>query len=1066
LTGTIGKLVFLAALLSLRAQTSLFDSSFQPGAGPDDSVAAVSVQPDGKVLIAGAFTHFNTVASGRIARLNPDGALDVTFAPGEGADGAIYRMVVQPDGRILVAGDFTHLAGAELHRIGRLNSDGSLDESFAPNGGAEQAVSVHGAGIYALSLQPNGQILVGGGFGQFNGVARRQLARLNGDGALDEAFAPDTQTDDLVMAVAPLPNGKTLVGGRFVFFNGQVRPSLARLNPDGTPDDSFASPLGLGSAVFDILAQSDGQALVAGYFNVLTDGASRTASLVRLLADGALDQAFDAGIGFGGGYEPVFSVALQPDGKALVGGGFQFVNGFSRPGIARLLQNGALDSCFVPTEGVSGDSGGFLMPAVRAVAVQADGRLVVGGAFTRLEGVDCNHLARMLPDSGCAPGVVQLFPLLYGVQESATNAVVSVVRAGDPEKLVTVEYCTSDLVASGGTDYAPTAGVLAFARGQSRANILIPILDDREVEWAESFALVLTNAVGAILTSNRVATISILDDDCGVEFAGLSGQADEMTRTVALTVECLGPQRQPVSVDYFTSDGSAVAGLDYEFKSGTLRFSPGQRTNVIEISLRDDPLVEGPEWFLVTLTNASGAVVLEASRQARIEIADNDTESGPGRGANDAVGAVTALADGGAYISGPFQFVDGQPRRFLAKLKSDGVVDPAYNLEPGLDAPANAMLALADGRLLIGGSFTNVNGVPRRGLARLRAEGALDETFQPGAGISGPVLYSDPESRLTYFKPAVDTLGMQSDGRLLAGGLFTNFNGIACEFLVRLRPDGSVDEPFVARAGLSSPSFRVLVQSDDRILLVGNFRRFKGQSCAGLARLLPEGDLDPSYRPQVDIRDYPVAAVLQPDGRLVIAGNISFPAGEFLRPQVVRLEPDGTPDVAFNANAALAGALAKYFPVVAAEPGGGLLLVGPSYGDLWRFLPDGRRDLSFAPQFGFHGGVAAVAACPAGGLFVGGHFVTVNGAPRRNVARLDPAGQIFELPRLLLPVELLQGQFYAGVNLPVGGRFVVEASPDFRSWTVVLTNTGPAGRTAWVDTRAGQFVRRFYRVRQ
>jgi hypothetical protein len=257
-----------------------------------------------------------------------------------------------------------------------------------------------------------------------------------------------------------------------------------------------------------------------------------------------------------------------------------------------------------------------------------------------------------------------------------------------------------------------------------------------------------------------------------------------------------------------------------------------------------------------------------------------------------------------------------------------------------------------------------------------------------------------------------------------------------------------------------------LVQSDDRILLVGNFRRFKGQSCAGLARLLPEGDLDPSYRPQVDIRDYPVAAVLQPDGRLVIAGNISFPAGEFLRPQVVRLEPDGTPDVAFNANAALAGALAKYFPVVAAEPGGGLLLVGPSYGDLWRFLPDGRRDLSFAPQFGFHGGVAAVAACPAGGLFVGGHFVTVNGAPRRNVARLDPAGQIFELPRLLLPVELLQGQFYAGVNLPVGGRFVVEASPDFRSWTVVLTNTGPAGRTAWVDTRAGQFVRRFYRVRQ
>src|SRR5262249_40113691 len=91
-----------------------------------------------------------------------------------GADSTVYALAVQPDGKLLLGGFFTQVNGTPRARIARLNADGSLDTSFDPGSGANNFVQ-------ALAVQPDGKVLLGGGFSQVNGTPRNTIARLNGD---------------------------------------------------------------------------------------------------------------------------------------------------------------------------------------------------------------------------------------------------------------------------------------------------------------------------------------------------------------------------------------------------------------------------------------------------------------------------------------------------------------------------------------------------------------------------------------------------------------------------------------------------------------------------------------------------------------------------------------------------------------------------------------------------------------------------------------------------------------------------------------------------------------------
>jgi uncharacterized delta-60 repeat protein len=327
------------------------DTTFNPGAsGPSGAagvVYAIAVQPDGKIVVGGFFTGLGggtgTTTRNRIGRLNADGTVDATFNPG--ANSSVYAIAIQPDGKILVGGDFTGLGGGTgttpRNCIGRLNADGTVDATFNP--GANSSV-------YAIAIQPDGKILVGGGFTGLGGgtgtTTRRFIGRLSADGSLDAAFNPGA--NNVVYAVAIQPDGKTLVGGNFTGLGGgtglTTRNRIGRLNPDGTVDTVF-NP-GANNIVNGLALQTDGRILVSGLVTLLGGGTRRF--IGRLNATGSLDGTFDPGAN-----NAVSGMALQPDGKVLAVGGFTGLGGGTgttpRNRIGRLLNNLAATQSFILT---------------------------------------------------------------------------------------------------------------------------------------------------------------------------------------------------------------------------------------------------------------------------------------------------------------------------------------------------------------------------------------------------------------------------------------------------------------------------------------------------------------------------------------------------------------------------------------------------------------------------------------------------------------------------------------------------------------------------------------------
>jgi uncharacterized delta-60 repeat protein len=159
------------------------DRDFMREVWVNNQVRAIAMQSDNRILIGGDFSSFQENQVNRIARMLPDGTVDLDFDPGAGANGRVNAILQQPDGKILIGGAFTSVDGVARNRIARLNADGSLDTGFNVGSGANNAV-------FDLALQPDGKIVVAGSFTSVNGQSRDRIARLNPDGSLDSGFDP------------------------------------------------------------------------------------------------------------------------------------------------------------------------------------------------------------------------------------------------------------------------------------------------------------------------------------------------------------------------------------------------------------------------------------------------------------------------------------------------------------------------------------------------------------------------------------------------------------------------------------------------------------------------------------------------------------------------------------------------------------------------------------------------------------------------------------------------------------------------------------------------------------
>jgi uncharacterized delta-60 repeat protein len=215
------KIIFsLSNRLKRINQNGSLDTSFDPGTGPNSRVNGIIIQADGKIIIGGQFTFYNGVAVNRIARLNSDGSLDESFNPGMGANNTITDIALQADGKVIIGGQFTSFNGVTVNRIARLNSDGSLDESFEPGSGASNTVS-------KIIYQSDGKIIITGQFISYNGTSRNRIARLNADGSLDSSFIPGSGANNFIVSTVIQSNGNIIIGGFFTSYNGTNRTGIA-----------------------------------------------------------------------------------------------------------------------------------------------------------------------------------------------------------------------------------------------------------------------------------------------------------------------------------------------------------------------------------------------------------------------------------------------------------------------------------------------------------------------------------------------------------------------------------------------------------------------------------------------------------------------------------------------------------------------------------------------------------------------------------------------------------------------------------------------------------------------
>ena len=804
-------LSFILVSGAVHAQAGANDPTFNPtdvgfgySSGPNGVIEAIAVQPDGLILIGGNFTSYNDTARNGIARLDINGHVDTSFNPGAGASGGFYLIqaiaIYPPNagpglaGKILVGGELTAYDGTPRNGIARLNADGSLDTGFDPVAGADGAVE-------AITLQPDGRILIGGVFNEYDGTTRNGIARLNADGSLDTSFDPGTGVANngggsIVRTVALYPTeagpglaGKVLIGGGFTEYNGTVRNYIARLNADGSLDTDFDPGEEMAFGVSSILLQPDGQVLAAGsptLARLNTDGSvdpsfTSTGSLIECMAlqsDGKLlvggmmfgaivrrlnpDGSEDANVDvFAGLTTWVRAIALQPDGRVLIGGNFRYVDGVIARSIARLDTSLNIDLSFNPGTGAD--------DSVEAIVPLADGKLLVGGRITRYNGTRRTCLARLNADGELDPGFSNPELLGDGVFDSNGLAVRAIAvypsDAGSAlaEKILVAGYFSNhDGNARNGISRLNTDGSvdLNFDPGTG-------VINDGQKGTIQAIALYPTDAgpglAGKILvggafteydgtTRNRIARINTdgsLDSGFDPGTGTTVDFGDAEVRTIAIYPQDAGPELA----------GKILIGGSFTEYDGTPR-------NDIARLNADGSLDNGFDPG----TGASGG--FDPTVHA---IAIYPTDAGP------------ELA-GKVLVVGGFAEYDGTPRNGIARLNLDGSLD--MNFDPGTganDRILSVVVQEADGKILIGGEFFSYNGIPRNAIARLNTDASIDPSFEPGTGAEG----------------SIGVIARQPDGRTLIGGTFTSYNGTGRNRIARLL--GGIDDCAGTPGGTALP---------------------------------------------------------------------------------------------------------------------------------------------------------------------------------------------------------------------------------------------------------------------
>lgn len=404
-----------------------------------------------------------------------------------------------------------------------------------------------------------------------------------------------------------------------------------------------------------------------------------------------------------------------------------------------------------------------------------------------------------------------------------------------------------------------------------------------------------------------------------------------------------------------------------------------------------------------------------------------DTSFNAATAINLYVNDIEVQTDGKIIVGGLFS-------RRIARLNSDGTNDTSFNVGVGFGGDVFAVAIQTDGKILVGGQFTSYNGVTENKIVRLNTDGTKDATFNTGTGFNGSVYdieiqadgkilvggsfstYKDVTvasgiillnangTRNTTFNPVtgfngiVYTINQQTDGKILVGGGFTTFNGITENKIIRLNIDGTKDTSFIAGSGFTvgNTVFAILQLANSKILIVGNFNTYKEVRENSIICLNTDGTKDTSFNVGYGFDNVIRTIKLQTDGKILVGGQFRNYKG-VTENRITRLNSDGNKDTTFNTGTGFGFNNTVY---VIEQQIDGKILVGGQFdsyngtteNNIVRLNSDGSKDATFVTGTGFNAVVYSIKQLANGKILVGGNFTTYNGITENRIICLNSDG--------------------------------------------------------------------------
>ncbi len=699
---------------------------------------------------------------------------------GDGFNNAVRTLSLQTDGNLIVGGEFLSFNGKPLSYLTRLKTDGTIDEEFDTGSGFNGK-------IYSSYIQNDDKIVIGGNFTSYDGVAAGRLIRLNTDGSHDSTFNTSIAAGTgIINQIARQSDGKFIIVGSFTKYDGITVNRIARILPDGNLDATFLTGSGAPSNINCVQIQPDGKIILSGNF-IKFNGADVN-RIVRLNSDGSIDISFNIGTAFN---DEIRAMYLQSDGKIILGGEFTDYNGIAANRIIRLNSDGSIDSGFL-----SGT--GFNNGTVNVIKADLSGNIMLGGSFTDLyNGTDVNRFILLNPD-----GTIKTDFNAGGGPGSAS--VFSLENSDDGSWYIGGSFSVFDYLNQGKLAKTDASGI-------------------HDISY-------LSAGVGF---DNSVLKVLPLPDNNTMVFGNFSNFNGIACSKIARILP----------------DGN----LDNTFNS-----AQSGANNAIKTAARQ---LDGKMIIAGSFTSYNNTVCNRVARILPDGSLDNSFVSGSGF--NGQVYSVSIQSDGKILAAGNFTKYNGVTFGRIVRLMQDGTIDGSFNAAVGANGIVDAIIVQPDGKIILGGRFDTFNGIGYSKLIRLNADGSIDSSFSIGIG----------------FDKNVYALDLQSDGKIIAGGSFLNFNGVSKKRILRLNSDGTLDITFNSGTGFSNADVRsILVQPDNRILVGGAFSgNYNGTASLRLLRLSSNGVFDSSFSANLNSTLYTMG--FTSNHKLIIGGNFNSVSG-------------------------------------------------------------------------------------------------------------------------------------------------------------------------------------------